>query len=352
MTVPRIDLVDDYSVPRHIVGLWQLSGGHQTSATSAEAALRAMEAYFEAGYDTFDCADIYTGVEDLLGQFRDRLGSRAARLQVHTKYVPDRGALAQLDRSAVEAAIDRSLRRLQCERLDLVQFAWWDYETPGYVDVVGWLGEIRETGKIRHIGTTNFDVERLDQMATIAVPMVAHQVQYSILDRRPTHGLTAFLDETESAMVCYGSLAGGLLSDRWLDVPEPDGPLANRSLTKYRLIVEEIGGWHALQNLLRVLREIADGHHSEVAHIASAWVLDQPRVAAAIIGMRNAKHLTGARQAFSVALTKGDKRRILDWQESHPGPAGDTFGLERDPEGPHSAIMWTDLNSEPSKPAQ
>jgi len=181
----RAELAPGYSVPRQIVGLWQFSEGHSREPIDRADALRAMEEYFEAGFDTFDCADIYVGVEVLLGDLRDRLGPRAERLQVHTKYVPDRSALATLRRADVVTSVDRSLRRLRTERLDLGQFAWWDYDVPGYVDAVGWLGEQRDAGKIRLVGTTNFDVPRLREMASTGVPLIAHQVQYSLLDRRP-----------------------------------------------------------------------------------------------------------------------------------------------------------------------
>jgi len=343
--VPRVELAPGYQVPRHIVGLWQLSGGHQRVPTSDEDALVALEHYFEAGFDTFDCADIYTGVEEILGRFRARLGTRAENLQVHTKYVPDRDALARLDRAAVAATIERSLRRLGAERLDLVQFAWWNYDVPGYVDVMGWLGELQAAGKIRLLGTTNFDVVRLREMEAAGVTMAAHQVQYSLLDRRPQRHLAPYLARRPGAMVCYGSLAGGFLTGRWMGKDEPDGGWANRSLTKYRLMIDEAGGWEAYQRLLAVVGEIAAEHAVDPAHVASAWVLAQPQVVAVIVGMRGARHLPAAGRAFSFSLTAEDQSRIHRLHQLHEGPRGDIFGLEREPGGPHAAIMWTDLNS-------
>ncbi len=344
MTIPRVELAPGYSVPRHIVGLWQLSVGHQTHATAEGDALDALEQYFEAGFDTFDCADIYTGVEALLGKLRRRLGAAGARLQVHTKYVPDRRDLAGLTREAVIATIDRSLRRLRCERLDLVQFAWWYYDTPGYVDAVGWLGELQSAGKVRLVGTTNFDVPRLEQMAATGVTLAAHQVQYSLIDRRPQRHLALYLDETPGAMVCYGSLAGGFLTSKWAGHSEPTGVLSNRSLIKYRLMIDEAGGWDAYQRLLAVVCEIASEHGVDPALVPAAWVLKQPHVAAVIVGMRGAQHLSAAARASSFSLTADDHSRILHCHQVHDGPQGDTFGLERDLTGPHAAIMWTDLN--------
>ncbi len=100
-----------------------------------------LEAAFDAGLTTFDCADIYTGVEALIGAFRARLsarrGAKAARaLKVHTKLLPDLDCLRRISKSYVEGIVDESVRRLGVEQLDLVQFHWWDYGVPGAVNAL------------------------------------------------------------------------------------------------------------------------------------------------------------------------------------------------------------------------
>jgi len=161
-----------------------------------DTVLANLTALADAGLTTFDCADIYTGVETLFGRFRShyrtRRGEDAPPIHVHTKCVPDRGSLATLTRAEITRTIDRSLRRLAMERLDLVQFAWWDYDHPGWLDVAGWLVDLQRAGKIRHLGATNFDVPRMSAMWEAGVRFVVHQVQYSILDRRPEHGMAAW----------------------------------------------------------------------------------------------------------------------------------------------------------------
>src|SRR5262245_41746904 len=149
-----------------------------------------MDRFVETGVTTFDCADIYTGVEALIGRWRRRRkGSAGADVQVHTKYVPDLDRLNTHSRADVSRGVERSLARLGVERLDLVQLHWWDYDIPGFVDVAGWLDELRRTGKIRHVGLTNFDRGRQAEIVAAGVPIVSHQVQYSVLDRRPANGL-------------------------------------------------------------------------------------------------------------------------------------------------------------------
>ena len=180
-----------------------------------------MIAFADAGITTFDCADIYTGVEDMIGEFRQRyrmLRGEAALdgIRVHTKFVPDLDMLPRITRSYVEGVIDRSLQRLKMERLDLVQFHWWDYAVPGYLDAAGHLADLRRAGKIDRIGATNFDTAHMLGLVDSGVPLVSMQVQYSLLDARPARQMVAAATKHGVSLLCYGTVAGGFLSDRWL----------------------------------------------------------------------------------------------------------------------------------------
>jgi aryl-alcohol dehydrogenase-like predicted oxidoreductase len=144
-------------------------------------------------------------------------------------------------------------------------------------------------------------------------------------------------------LLCYGTVAGGFLSARWLGQPDP-AEIANRSLIKYRLIIEEFGGWGAFQALLALLDGIARKHGVSIAAVATRWVLDQPHVAAAIVGARYAEHLPENLAVFRFALDADDQGAIADFLARHPGPQGDFYALERDREGPHGRIMKYELN--------
>ncbi len=342
-----MDLADGYAVPPIIVGLWQLSAGHARGGTGdRQRVLADLELLVEAGFCTFDCADIYTGVEELLGELRRRLSGRASRIRVHTKFVPDHDALATLDRAYVERIIDRSLKRLGTERLDLVQFYWWNDDVPGFLDAAGWLCDLQKAGKIRLVAATNLDVAHLDELADAGIRLCSNQVQYSVLDRRPEHGLVDYGAANGLPLLCYGTLAGGFLSSRWLDMPEPGPPWNNRSLEKYRLIIEDFGGWDVFQHLLQVLSGIAERHHAAIPNVATRWVLGRPGVAAAIVGARNADHLGDLKRTVDLQLDAEDCSRIDEVLTRHAGPGGDVFSVERVFEGPHAAIMRTNLNRE------
>jgi aryl-alcohol dehydrogenase-like predicted oxidoreductase len=341
MSVERTELAPGYAISRILRGGWQLAGGH--GAVERGRAIADMRAFLDAGVTTFDCADIYTGVEEMIGEFRAGLpAADRDRLKVHTKFVPDWSALAGLDLGYVERIIDRSLSRLRADRLDLVQFHWWDYRTPGLERAAGHLAELQRRGKIRLVGGTNFDTPHTAAMLDAGVEVVSMQVQYSLLDRRPAGPLSRLCAERGAKLLCYGTVAGGFLSARWLGQPDPAEPLANRSLVKYRLIIEEFGGWDAFQALLRALDGIARRHGVSISAVATRWVLDQPHVAGAIVGARYAEHLADNLSVFRFALDAADHATLA--AVLRPGPAGDTYTLERDREGPHGRIMKYELN--------
>ncbi|HVS12975.1 MAG TPA: aldo/keto reductase [Thermoanaerobaculia bacterium] len=342
----RVELAPGYRVHRLINGCWQLAAGHGAWGLGGEraAALRHLEALWDEGRTTFDCADIYTGVEETLGELRRRLVARSGDpepIQIHTKLVPDRSALPGVDRSYVERIVDRSLRRLGVERIDLVQFYWWDEEVPGCVDAVGWLDELRRAGKVRLLGVTNFCARRLQPLLDAGLPIRTAQVQYSLLDRRPHRRLETLAREHGIALLGYGSLAGGFLAERFLGAPPPPAD-ENRSQTKYRLVIEEAGGWDAYQELLRRLSAVAARHGVGMAAVAVRWVLDQPQVAAAIVGASP----RGGEPLEPLGFALDDEDRALLEGAGLCELAGDVYELEREPGGRHAAIMRYDLNRE------
>lgn len=340
--VETVALRPGYRISRLIKGGWQLAGDH--GPVAPERAVADMAEFADAGIVAFDCADIYTGVEEMIGAFLARVAAArgsacAAGIKVHTKYVPDLEALARIDRGSVARVIDRSLARLGRERLDLVQFHWWDFASPGWTECAGHLAALQAEGKIDRIGVTNFDERHLAEIIASGVDVVSAQVQYSLLDRRPEGGFIEWAGANGVAVLAYGALAGGFLTDRWLGAPDPGFAFANRSLVKYRLIIEEFGGWGRFQDLLRVLRGIADRRDADVAAVAIRAMLDAPRVAAVIFGARYAGRLSRTLRAFSIVLDDADRAAIRAVQARARGPAGPVYALERDRNGPHGRIM-------------
>ena len=344
--VPRFTVRHGHSVAKVIKGGWQLSGDH--GRVDADRAIADMVRFVDAGLDTFDCADIYAGVEELLGRFRTDLAAtrgqgRLESVKIHTKFVPDRDSLASLCPRQIEAGIDRSLARLRQDQLDLVQFHWWDYGTPGHIEAMAQLSALRAKGKIKLIGVTNFDAPRLADLCGVT-DIASAQVQYSLLDRRASGDFAAFARKHGVCLFAYGVLAGGFLTDAWLSRPDPGFEFENRSLAKYRLVIEEFGGWTLYQELLTALRSVADRHAAEISTIALKATLDSPDIAAAIIGARYADRLPQTLRAFELRLNQEDRAEIEAVRRRAAGPLGPVYGLERDISGRHGRIMKYNLN--------
>jgi aryl-alcohol dehydrogenase-like predicted oxidoreductase len=347
MQIERIAISPTYSISKVIKGGWHLAGGH--GQIQEAAAIKDMLAFVEAGITTFDCADIYTGVEILIGQFlkKHQDAFRSGNLppiQIHTKYVPDYQALATLTKADTEKIIDRSLQRLGVERLDLVQFAWWDYKVPRYVETALHLSDLQQKGKIRYIGVTNFDGKRLKEILDAGVKVTTNQVQYSVLDRRVEKDFQTL--NPAIPFLCYGVVAGGFLSNRYWQQAAPPKPLENRSLVKYDLIIEEFGGYDLFQALLDILATIGAKHKVLIAEVAMQYILQKANVAGIIIGARNQHHLKKLQQLSSFKLDATDLEAIAQLLEKAQGPNGPFYELERDKEGKHGRIMKYNLNEE------
>ena len=340
--VQTVQLAPGYRIPRVIRGGWQLAGDH--GPVQRERAIADMAVFLDAGLNTVDGADIYTGVEDMYGAFNAaRMAKGLPRMQVHTKFVPDYGDLATVDAAYVRRIITRSLSRLRAERLDLVQFHWWDYGVARYVETAQALHALQKEGRIAHLGGTNFDAAHAGEIITAGVPLVSMQSQYSLLDRRAAGALATLGAQQGLQLLCYGTLAGGFLTDQWLGQPAPQD-LSNRSLVKYLLVIEEFGGWEAFQSLLRALQTIANRHRVSLSSVAVRWVLEQPAVAAAIVGARYADRLASTLEVFAFALDAADHALLQPILEAHPGPGGEVYALERDKTGRHGRIMKYELN--------
>ena len=230
----------------------------------------------------------------------------------------------------------------------MLQFHWWDTRMPGYVEAAGWLRDLQQAGKIERLSLTNFNTRNTREILEAGIPVTTTQVQYSLLDARPELGLVDLCARNGMYLLCYGTLAGGFLSDRWLGAPDPlaeSATLENRSLVKYRLIIDEVGSWALFQSLLETLAAIGRRHGVSIASVASRWVLEQPRVAGVIIGARNTKHLDRYAELFRFRLGERDRREIDALRGELTVPPGDVYDLERDRTGRHGRIMKYNLNA-------
>jgi aryl-alcohol dehydrogenase-like predicted oxidoreductase/enamine deaminase RidA (YjgF/YER057c/UK114 family) len=308
-----------------LTGLWQVADMERHGKPlHPDAAAFALGEYADAGFDAFDMADHYGGAEILVGRYLATAGpGRATAL---TKWCPRPGPMPP---EVVREGVRQRLERLGLARVDLLQFHWWQYRHPGYLDAMVELERLRREGRIGQLGVTNFDSDHLRLLVKHGIPLVSNQVSFSLLDRRPAGRMTAVCRETGVKLLAYGVLAGGFLSDRWVDRPEPTD-IPDWSKSKYKRFIDAVGGWSVLQEILAAAQSVAVKHGVSVANVAARWVLEQEAVAAVIIGARlgEREHRGDNLALFGFALDDADQARLADAQSRMcdlPGDCGDEY---------------------------
>lgn len=309
MNTERIDLAPSLNISRVITGLWQVADMERDDRTLDPATTApSMSVYADAGLTTFDMADHYGSAEVIAGTFARQFVK--APVQLLTKWVPVPGPLT---RPMVREAVERAMKRLQSDRIDLMQFHAWNYADPRWLDGLFFLSELRKEGLIGNLGLTNFDTAHLRIALTSGIPIVSNQVCYSLLDQRAAGAMTELCKEYNVQLLAFGTLAGGFLSEKWLNKPEPDATaLATWSEMKYKRFIDASGGWTSFQQVLSVLKDIAASHKTSVASVASRYILDQPAVAAVIVGARLgiSQHVTDTLSLFRLQLKAAEKQAI------------------------------------------
>src|SRR5688500_5583947 len=239
----RVELAPGLEISRIVTGLWQVADMERGGRTvDVDAAAAAMADYAEAGFDSFDMADHYGSAEAITGRFNllvaaGRVSLPNGRKPVAlTKWCPPP---AEVTPAAARAAVTRALERLRTPKVDLLQLHWWAFEHPGYIDAMRELASMQADGLIGQLGVTNFDSDHLRVLVKHGVRIASNQVSFSLLDRRAAEDMTAFCVDENVRLLAYGTLAGGLLSQRWVGQPEPGASdIRDWSKSKYKRFVD------------------------------------------------------------------------------------------------------------------
>ena len=321
----RRKLAPDLDISGVVTGLWQIAdmerGGRQLDL---DAAARSMQSYVDAGFTTFDMADHYGSAEDIAGRF----AAGGGRAELLTKWVPEPGPIS---REAVRAAVQRALRRLRRERIDLLQFHAWRFSDPSWLDALFFLDELRVEGLVGQLGAVNFDTAHLRVAIASGIPLVSNQVVFSLLDRRAAGRMTAFCREHGVQLLAYGTLAGGFLTERWRHrAPPAETERSTWSEMKYHRFIETVGGWECFQGLARAVELVAQKHGVSMANVDCRSILDEPGVGAVIVGARlgERSHLEDNARLFSLALDAEDRKAVADATAALapiPGDCGDEY---------------------------
>jgi diketogulonate reductase-like aldo/keto reductase/enamine deaminase RidA (YjgF/YER057c/UK114 family) len=227
--------------------------------------------------------------------------------------------------------VERALTRLRTETLDLLQFHAWNYADPSWLETLFDLQELRREGLIRHLGLTNVDAIHLQMVLVSGIEVVSNQVSFSLIDQRAARALSPLCLEHGVHLLAYGTLAGGWLSERWRGQPEPNWERTGTwSQMKYGRFIRAAGGWAAFQQVLAAAARVAARHDTSIANVASRFILEQPGVAAVIIGARLGErdHIADTQRLFAFELSAEDRNELqaaIGRLDSIPGDCGDEY---------------------------
>jgi aryl-alcohol dehydrogenase-like predicted oxidoreductase len=324
--VDRCELAPGFSISRVLTGLWQIADMERDGRTlDLDKAADAMIPYVDAGFTTFDMADHYGSAEMIAGRFLKRHDSRVELL---TKWVPEPGSVSRED---VRTAVQRSLDRMQTDRLNFLQFHTWNYADPNWLDCLYWLQELKQEGLIRHIGVTNVDTIHMRIILHSGIEVVSNQVCFSLLDQRAKQGMTELCLQEGIKLLAFGTVAGGFLTEHWLGKPEPGlDELATWSQMKYKRFIDVAGGWQIFQDLLHRLDQIAQGLGVSLANVVGRYILEEPSVGGIIIGARlgQSEHIQNNLRVFQFSLDEMSRSKIRDVLarlKPIPGDCGDEY---------------------------
>ncbi len=275
---------------------WEFGWGRQEDQDSIAAIHRALD----LGMNWIDTAAVY-GLghsEEIVAKV---LKERSQRPYVFTKcsliWDESRKVGHSLKAESVRREVEESLRRLQIETIDLYQVHW---PNPDAEIEEGWseLAKLKEEGKVRYIGVSNFNVSQLKRAQAIA-PVTSLQPPYSLVKRDTEAELFHYCEENNLGVIVYspmqsGLLTGAMTAERVANLPEDDWRKHSSEFQEPRLSRN--------LKLVEVLREIGQAYDSSPGEIAIAWTLRHPAVTGAIVGGRNARQVEGIIGAATLQL--------------------------------------------------
>jgi len=285
-------------------GDWQFAWGSQDDADS----IGSIRAALDAGLNWIDTAAVY-GLghsEEVVGKAIEGLANKPL---VFTKcernWGDDRKIYPSLKADSIRKECENSLRRLKLDVIDLYQIHWPE---PDADIEEGWteMARLQQTGKVRWIGVSNFNVEQMKRAARIA-PITSLQPPYSLLVRKIEPEILPYVQENGIGVLAYSPMRAGLLTgkmtkERALNLPANDWRSRDKDFQEPSLSRN--------LELVDLLRQIGERHGQAPGEMALAWVLSNPAVTAAIVGLRKPEQVKGTVGALDFRLDEEEIAEI------------------------------------------
>jgi len=305
----------DIQITPILMGTWQ-AGKKSWVGIEDEESIQAIRAAVEAGITTIDTAEIYGGghseqiVAKAVSDIRDQLVYASKVFANHLQY------------DQVIEACDRSLSNLNTDYIDLYQIHWpsgsFNSEVVPIEETMKALNKLKEDGKIRAIGVSNFSRAQLEAAASYG-RIDSLQPPYSLFWRKVENDAAPYCIENNISILGYSPLAQGLLTGKF-GLEHQFAKEDNRSANT--LFQGE--NYQRAQYALKQLQPIAQAHNCTLAQLSLAWLIAQPQTNA-IAGARNAEQAKANAQAAQVKLSNSEiqeidqiGRQVTDYLDSNP----------------------------------
>jgi aryl-alcohol dehydrogenase-like predicted oxidoreductase len=293
------------------IGAWAIGGGGWNGSMGPQNesdSVPAIHAALDHGLNWIDTAALY-GLGHSEEVVARALKDRSPRPYVFTKCERvwnDRGEIgASLKADSIRRECEASLRRLNTNTIDLYQIHWPE---PDEDIEEGWaaLARLKEQGKVRYIGVSNFDVAQMKRAQAI-VPITSLQPPYAVVRREIEHDILPYTVRNKIGVIVYspmyaGLLAGAMTRERVANFAAEDW---RRNLPNF----QEPGLSRSLR-LVEFLREIGRRHARSPGEVAIAWTLHNPAVTGAIVGVRSPKQVEGVIGSLEFRLTQAEVDEI------------------------------------------
>jgi aryl-alcohol dehydrogenase-like predicted oxidoreductase len=301
------------------VGAWAIGGGQWEfgwGSQDDEESVAAIQAGLDLGINWIDTAAVY-GLghsETVVGRALRELRTRPYVFTKCSLVWDESGTISHsLQAASIRREAEASLKRLGIETIDLYQIHWpaWkgapESASPGSIEeAVGALVKLKDEGKIRHIGVSNFDAQQMQRALNVA-PIASLQPPYSLLATAVETSVLPFALKHRIGVIVYSPMASGLLSgamtrERIAAFPDDDWRRRNLNFQE-PLLSRNL-------RLVEKLRAVGKRHNATPGEVAIAWTLRNPAVTAAIVGIRNARQASGIAGSAEVKLSADDLSEI------------------------------------------
>ena len=296
----------DLQVSRIAFGTWSFGG--DWGAVDTDAAVEAIRYARELGVNLFDTAQGYGNgaAEAILGDaLRTELDAHRDQLVIATKGGIDPGNERSRDsgREFLRAGVESSLRGMKIDYIDLYQVHWPDPQTP-FEDTAGYLQELVDEGKIRHVGVSNFDTAQMAAFANVR-PVETLQPPYHLFRRSVEAEIWPYVQANDIGVLVYSPLGSGLLTGTMTEDTTFDDDDWRSQASAFTG-----EGFRTNLRIVEELKEFAASKGIEVSQLAIAWVLAQPEVDVAIVGARSKRNIERSLSADDVELDAADLAEI------------------------------------------